>query len=466
MKTTARRIGASLSALALAIALPATSFAETLSDALIQAYRSSPSLEQQQLLLRVTDEDVAVALSALRPTVGFEASFGKTLLFNDFTGQTTSTNASLGLVLDYTLADGGQRRLRIDAAKEAVLAARFRLVQFEQGVLLDAVSAYLNLRLAASLVDARESNVRLIDQQLSAARDRFEVGEVTRTDVVLAQSRLATAQSLLAAARGNVDVQVEAYRLAIGRLPGTRLQPPPALPDLPASLDGAQQLALQIHPLISAGQHDITALELLSNARAADRLPQVGVRGTLARTRPEQDSATISLNGTVPIYNGGRLSALQRQAIAQASAARSGLGQTSRTIVQGVGNAWSGLQVARAQVAATQQGVRAAQLAVDGFREEAQLGARTTLDVLDAEQELVDARTDLLQAQSDTQLGVYQVLAAIGLLTTDHLGLSVERYDPSLYFNAVSGAPRAPLNLRPSEQGNRLDSVLRRLGRD
>lgn len=466
MKMTVRRIGASLSALALAIALPATSFAETLSDALIQAYRSSPSLEQQQLLLRVTDEDVAIALSALRPTVNFDATFGKTVSFNDFLGRTTSTNASLSLVLDYVLADGGQRRFRLDAAKEAVLAARFRLVQFEQGVLLDAVSAFLNLRLAASLVDARESNVRLIDQQLAAARDRFEVGEVTRTDVVLAQSRLAAAQSLLAAARGNVDVQIEAYRLAIGRTPGTRLQAPPALPELPASLESAQQLALQMHPLISAGQHDIVALELLASARAADRLPQVSLQGSVSQVRPNQDSASLALRGTVPIYNGGRLSALQRQAIAQTSAARADLGQTSRTIVQGVGNAWSALQVARAQVTATRQGVRAAQLAVDGFREEAQLGARTTLDVLDAEQDLIDARTDLLQAQSDTQLGVYQVLAAIGLLTTDHLGLSVKRYDPSAYFNAVSNAPQNRLTLRPSEQGNRLDSVLRRLGRD
>lgn len=466
MKLIARRIGASLSAVVLAIALPAQGFAETLSDALIQAYVSSPSLEQQQLLLRVTDEDVAVALSALRPTVNFQATFGKTAAFNGFNGRTTSTNASLSLVLDYVLADGGQRQFRLDAAKEAVLAARYRLVQFEQGVLLDAVSAYLNLRLAASLVDARESNVRLINRQLAAARDRFEVGEVTRTDVVLAQSRLATAQSLLAAARGNVDVQVEAYRLAVGRTPGTRLQAPPALPDLPTSLQGAQQLALQIHPLISADQHDITALELLASARAADRLPQVSLRGTFSQTRPNQDSASIALNGTVPIYNGGRRSALQRQAVAQAAAARSGLGQTSRTVVQGVGNAWSSLEVARAQVAATRQGVRAAQLAVDGFREEAQLGARTTLDVLDAEQELIDARTDLLQAQSDTQLGVYQVLAAIGLLTTDHLGLSVKRYDPSVYYNIASTAPSNPLTLRPSEQGNRLDSLMRRLGRD
>ena len=473
MRTGFTRLGlrAAFAGTALAVlgALPA--MAETLSDALIQAYRSSPSLEQQRLLLRVTDEDVAVAISALRPTVNFQATYGKTIVSSDFIGQRTSTNGSLALVLDYTLADGGQRHLRIAASKEAVLAARFGLVQFEQGVLLDAVSAYLDLRLAVRLVDVRESNVRLITQQLRAAEDRFEVGEVTRTDVAIAQSRLAAARSALAAARGQVDVNREGYRLAIGVLPSGVLSNPPAPPALPASVEGAQQLALQVHPLISAGQHEITALTLLADARAADRLPSVSARGSLGRDRTNSngsgsDALSLSITGNVPIYTGGRLPALQRQAIAQAQAARSDLGQTSRVIVDGVGRAWAGLEVARAQVVATQQGVRSAQLAFEGFREEAQLGARTTLDVLDAEQELLDARTDQLQAESDAQFAVYNVLASVGLLTTEHLGLSVERYDPSVYYNAVSNAPQAVAPARPSERGGRLDSVLRRFGRN
>ncbi|CTQ50330.1 TolC family outer membrane protein [Jannaschia donghaensis] len=457
-----RRVAAT--ALALVLALPAS--AESLADALIHAYESSPSLEQQRFLLQATDEDVAIAVSALRPTVDFQSNYTKSTSFVDFSNRSTSTTGSLSLVLDYTIADGGQRSLRIAAAKEAVLAARFELIQFEQGVLLDAVSAYLNLRLAVLTVDVRESNVRLINQQLSAARDRFEVGEVTRTDVAVAQSRLATARSLLAAARGEVDVQREAYRLAVGRYPSGSLSSPPSLPELPNTVERAQQLALQVHPLISAGQHDITAFTLLADARAADRLPTVGVRGTVGRSTGEVDTGSVSLSGSIPIYNGGRLSALQRQATAQANASRSQLGQTSREIVETVGRSWAQLQVARAQITATRQGVRSAQLAFDGFREEALLGARTTLDVLDAEQELLDARTDLLQAESDAQLAVYVVLSSIGLLTTDHLGLSVERYDLSAYYNAVSNAPRSPLTVRPSAQGNRLDSVLSRFGRN
>ncbi|MEM9796545.1 MAG: TolC family outer membrane protein [Pseudomonadota bacterium] len=459
--------------LALAMAFPVSTMAESLSDAMVQAYDSSPLLEQQRALLRATDEDVAVAVSALRPIVSGQASYSKTLTITDerptlFSSgdlgrdRSTTTSSSLALILQYTLLDGGQRYLRLSAAKEAVLATRFGLVQQEQAVLLDAVSAYLNLRLAVLTVDVRENNVRLITQQLRAAEDRFEVGEVTRTDVALAQSRLASARSLLAAARGQVDVARENYRLTVGVLPTGVLQAPPAPPALPPSVDRAQALALQIHPLILSGQHEITAAVLLADAAEADRLPSIDLEGQLSYSRPDTSTANIGLVGRVPIYNGGRLSALNRAAIANAQATRAALNQQSRVIVDGVGAAWAALEIARAQIVASREGVRAAELAFEGFREEALLGARTTLDVLDSEQELLDARTAVLEAETDAQLAVYQVLASIGLLTTDHLGLTVERYDPTEYYRAVSNAPA----ISPEGQGGRLDRVLRRFGRN
>lgn len=452
-------------ATALALCLAAPTFAQTLSDALVQAYRSSPILEQQRFLLRATDEDVAIAVSALRPIISFQANIDRTSVNTDITGTQTSSDASLALVLDYTLLDGGQRHLRISAAKESVLGARFGLLQFEQQVLLNAVTAYLELRLAARIIDVSENNLRLITQQLRAAEDRFEVGEVTRTDVALAQSRLAASRSALAAARGQLDVSREAYRLAVGELPSGALSGPIATPDLPPSVERAQALALQINPLISQQQHSITALTLLANATAADRLPTISLNGAVSRTRSQVDAATVGITGSVPIYTGGQLPAIQRQAVAQAQAARSSLGQISREVVNGVGNSWAGLEVARAQIVATREGVRAARLAFEGFREEALLGARTTLDVLDAEQDFLDAQVDLLQAESDAQVAVYNVLAAIGLLTTDHLGLSVERYNPADYYNAVSNAPQST-EIAPTTRGGRLDSVLRRFRRN
>ena len=446
-----------------AMALPAR--ADTLSNALVDAYDSSPILEQQRALLRVEDEDVAVAISALRPTIDFQAEISTNSDSTPFSSTNVTSSSTLSLVLNWVLLDAGQRQLRIAAAKESVLGARFSLIQFEQNVLLGAATAYLNLRLAIRIVEVRQSNIRLLTQQLEAARDRFEVGEVTRTDVAIAQSRLATARSALAAAIGQVDIEREGFRLAIGRLPDTVLQPPPPMPALPPTVDQAQQLALQVHPLITAGQHNITALTFLADAALADRLPSLSVTGSASRTKPDSDQASLGLTANVPVYTGGRLPALRRQAVNQAQAARGDLGQTSREIVEGVGRAWAGLEIAKAQITASRQGVTSAQLAFEGFREEALLGARTTLDVLDSEQELLDARTALLEAEVQAQLAVYNVLASIGLMTTEHLGLAVERYDPTEYYNAVSNAPFDP-NQRPSTRGNRLDRVLERFGRN
>ncbi|KIT16283.1 TolC family outer membrane protein [Jannaschia aquimarina] len=455
-----KRTFRSLALAAAVAAAPIQASAQSLTDALVLAYESSPLLEQQRNLLRGLDEDVAVAVSALRPVIQYFARLQKT--DSEFSG--TNATQSLGLSLNYTILDGGQRAFRIAARKEAVLAGRWNLIQVEQNVLLNAVAAYLNLRFAARVVDVRESNVRLISEQLRAARDRFEVGEVTRTDVAIAQARLAAAQSSLAAARGNVDIARETYRLATGQLPSGRLSALPPLPELPPSVERAQELAVQIHPNIKALQHDVTANQLLVEAAAADRLPTVGTSATVGRSNTQQNNATLTIETTGTLYSGGRLPALERQAVTRVNAARAALVQEARVVADDVGRAWAQLQIARAQVLASDEQVRSAQLAFEGFREEAALGARTTLDVLDSEQELLDARTARLEAETDAQQAVYSVLAAIGLLTTDHLGLAVERYDPDAYYTAVRGAPVT--NAPGSLQGTRLDRVLRRFNRN
>ncbi|MEL6587907.1 MAG: TolC family outer membrane protein, partial [Pseudomonadota bacterium] len=358
----------------------ASARAETLADAFINAYRSSPLLDQQRALLRALDEDVAVAVAALRPVVSAQANYSKTLNENGNSG----TSASLSLILDYTLVDGGQRVLRLGATKEAVLAGRYDLLQEEQSLLLNTAAAYIDLLEAVRNVDLRENNLRLLEQQLQAARDRFEVGEVTRTDVTIAEARQAAARSLLANARGQVDIQREVYRLTVGALPTGRLQAPPQAPALPPSLERAQALALQVNPTILSAQHDIVAAELLASAAEADRLPTIGLRGTVEENRIRDGAqATLGVTGNIPIYSGGRLSALNRRAIANAQATRARLSQQARIVTENVGRAWALLQIANAQIVASRQQVRSSQLAFEGFREEASLGARTTLDVLD-----------------------------------------------------------------------------------
>ena len=456
---------AAATALALACTASGT-WAQSLADAMVLAYRSSPLLAQQRNLLRADDEDVAQAVAALRPTIRYLAETRLDDTTSGVPGTLGSTTSStLGLVVDYTLIDGGQRAFRIGATKEAVLAARWSLLQVEQQVLGAAVDAYLALALAVRTVDVREANLRLLDTQLQAARDRFEVGEVTRTDVAIAESRLAAARSSLAAARGQVDIGREAYRLATGELPSGTLSSLPPMPELPPSVERAQALAVQVNPTIKALQHNVVAGDLLVQVAEANRLPTISLQGTVGITSdggPERRS--LSLQGSGPIYTGGNLSSLSRQAVAQVNATRAQLAQQARVVTDAVGRAWAALQVSKAQVAASDQQIRAAQLAFEGFREEASLGARTTLDVLDAEQELLDARVLRLEAETQLQGALYDVLAAIGLLTTDHLGLAVERYDPTEYYNAVRTAPAT--RAQPSARGNRLDRVLNRFGRD
>lgn len=463
-----RTAAAAAMAAALAVGasvVPGAAAAQSLTDALVLAYRSSPILAQQRNLLRSLDEDVAQEVSSLRPTINYLAE--TSLADRQLSG--TGSSSTLSLILDWTLMDGGRRAFQIGAAKEAVLSARWSLVEAEQQVLGSAVDAYLALALAVRTVDVQESNLTLLETQLQAAQDRFEVGEVTRTDVAIAQARLAAAQSSLAAARGQVDLGRELYRLATGELPGRSLSGLPPEPELPPTVEGAQALAVQINPTIKALQHDIVAADLLKQFAEAQRLPTVSLSGNLSDNNDNISGGrgfdrSIGLQLQGPIYTGGNISSLSRQATARANAARAELAQRARVVTEEVGRAYAQLMVARAQLVASEEQVRSAQLAFEGFREEALLGARTTLDVLDAEQELLDARVGRLQAETELQGALYDVLDAIGLLTTDHLGLGVERYDPDEYYLAVRTAP-ATLPTA-SDRGGRLDRVLRRFGRD
>jgi outer membrane protein len=434
--------------------------AETLTDALIAAYRNSNLLDQNRAVLRAADEDVALAVSTLRPVIALRAQSGYGWAeINTPTGQSISEglSASLTLTADLTLIDFGRNRLGIEIARTSVLATRQALIQIEQEVLLAAVQAYVDVRLSQEVVALRQSNLRLITQELRAAQDRFDVGEVTRTDVAIAEARLAASRSSLATAEGDLLVAREAYKAATGAYPG-RLAALPRAPALPASLEEAQGVARATHPLIHQAQHLVTISGLQIDLARAAMKPTIGLGVTLGTDDEGLDSANLGLSLNQTLYAGGRLSALLRQAIAGQDRSRASLQQTAVVILQNVGVAWAGLRVANASIEASDRQIRAAQTAFDGVREEAALGARTTLDVLDAEQELLDARNARLQAEAQRYVGVYQVLATMGLLTVDHLQLGIATYDPEAYLNAVEKAPAH------SAQGKKLDRILEKIG--
>lgn len=441
-------------ALVFGLAAPAAQ-AETLADALVGAYNSSGLLEQNRAVLRAADEDVAQAVGALLPVISWAAS---STYSDPVQLGADNINTTARLTAELVLYDGGRNRLLIDIQKELVLATRQSLIGIEQQVLLRAVEAYMNVRRENEFVALRQNNLRLITQELRAARDRFEVGEVTRTDVSLAEARLAASSSQLAAAEGTLARAIEEYNAVVGRRPGA-LQPAPPAP-LSASVTEAKALALRQHPAILELQHRVTAADLAVRSADAAMLPTASLSGNIVIDDEFETSRQLGVSVGGPIYRGGRISSQIRQAMAQRDQARAGLLNTSRDIERNVGNAYSFVQVARAVRNASNEQVSAARVAFEGVREEAALGARTTLDVLNAEQELLDAQANLIAAQVDETIASYQVLLSMGLLTASNLNLGVQVYDPAAYYNLVKDAPGLL-----SPQGRDLDRVLRAIGR-
>lgn len=427
--------------------------AESLTDALISAYKNSGLLQQNRALLRAADEGVARAVSGLRPVVNYA-------LGAQYSSITETTSSNLQLTASMMLFDFGRSKLRVEVARENVLALREALVGVEQSVLLRAVAAFANMRRDTSIVGLRENNLRLITEELRAAQDRFDVGEITRTDVAIAQARLASSDSALAAARGNLAVSREEYRSAVGHAPGnlSALPKPPATAKSAAS---ARALARQRHPDMAQAQHSVTIADInVELARAAIKPALTGsARASIDQNGNDSSSIGVTLSG--PIYQGGALTSAYRQAVAQRDAARAGLHLAGLKVDQDVGNAWARLTVADARLQATEQQIRASQVAYRGTKQEAEVGSRTTLDVLNAEQELLDAQSGQISARTDRYIAVYNLLAAMGLLTADHLRLGLATYDPAAYYDAVKSAP----TYRVSPQGKKLDSLLKSIGK-
>lgn len=462
---TCRQILAGMAVVAMLAAAPAS--AQSLADSLIAAYRNSNLLEQNRAVLRAADEDVAIAVARLRPTLDFVTEASTSIVSRQGVGIMArggpSQSLSVGLQAQLTLIDFGRGQLAREAAKASVLATRHALTGLEQDVLQGAINAHLDVRIATEAVSLQRATVRAISEELEAARQRFELNEVTRTDVALAEASLAAARSALAAAEGELTAAREGYKFATGQEAG-QLRPPPALPSTAASLDAAKDIARRTHPDILQAQQQVTIGELNAQRIGAQRHGSVTAGANLGAEVSSGSEPTRSASANIryarPIFQGGRLNAETRQANAQRDEARAGLHQSVARVLQNVAVAWANIDVAQARTAASRQQVSAAESAFEGTREEARLGVRTTLDVLNAETDLLEARTNLLEAEASVQTATYSLLSAMGLLTVDHLGLGVPTYDAEAYFDAVRDAPVT------SSQGEALDRVLRALNRD
>ena len=430
-------------ALALAVfSLPAS--ATTLADALVLAYQTNPQIMAQQATLRSTDESVISARSLLLPTLTQTIRATRAARLNsrsdlrDPQGQWAHNTT-----LTIQLFDGGADRLGVEGARMGVLAGRQALLQVEQVVLFSTILAYVDVRRDQQFVRLAQNNVRVLGEQVRAAKDRFEVGEVTRTDVSQAQARLAAALSQLETNRGQLSRSENAYTAVVG-IPPRNLRNPPAAPKLPSSVEKAEAVAIRKHPRVMQAQFNAKAAELSTKATFKNRHPQINGQvgydfgSNFGSTRLTTDDVTASITGTLNIYQGGRLDSDRRRGVALYQQALSNVQQSGYLTRQGLRDAWAGWKTASASIKSNREQVRAAQVAFEGVKEEAKLGARTTLDALDAEQELLSARSQLVNAIRDQYVAQYQVLTEMGLMTAEHLNLGVPIYNPDVNARAVT----------------------------
>ena len=429
---------------------------DTLTGAMVSAYNTSGLLEQNRAVLRAADEDVATAASQLAPVVSWASSASH----SGSDSSSFDTSASISLEADYTLYDGGKSSLGLEAAKFSVLATRSKLVSIEQNVLFEAVTAYLGVIRETENVSLRENNLSVIREELRAANDRFEVGEITKTDVALAEARLAASNSALAVAKGSYEKAVASYVSAIGEKPGS-LEYPNFFPEVPNSLESAIAIALTEHPSIDELKNLIKVSEI--NSKIADLSTgfTISLGSSVSLDEEGETSGSLSVSASGPIFSGGKLYSSSRKKIALKQQTLARLYSSKISIEQNVTNAFSSLKVAKAAKSAAEEQIRASEVALTGVKEEAILGSRTTLDVLNAEKDLLDARMQLISAKVDENLSLYRLLLQIGRLTADYLSLPVRQYDVKKYYDLVKNSPASK-----TKSGRELDTILKSLVQD
>lgn len=445
-----RRVGLATvvgAVIGLAAMLPGAAMAQTLKEALARSYETNPQLLALRARLRATDESVAQAVSGWRPTVIVTGDVGKTHSSSSggsssSAGSQNRTPRSGSLALVQNLYQGGRTTAEISRSENQVQAERARLLDTEQSVMLQAATAYMDVVRDQAVLELNINNEKVLKRQLEAARDRFRVGEVTRTDVAQAEARLARATADRIRSEGNLTSSRAVFRNIVGDWPGT-LKPAKPLDGLPASMEEAVSLARGNAPSVFAAQFDERAAKDDVRVNRSDFLPVLDLEGSLTRrdeassTSSRSEVAAMSLELTVPLYQAGGVSSRVRQAMQVAAQRRNELDQAIRDSVERGSRAWEALATARAQIKSFTAEVRASTIALEGVEQEAAVGSRTVLDVLDAEQELRDAKVNLVRAERDEVVATFDLRAAVGDLTARKLALPVKFYDLNANYRAI-----------------------------
>ena len=444
-------IGSLLAALA-----AGTASADTLREALASTYATNPTLAAQRQALRATDANVAIARAAGRPQISGTAGLNRDLTRSgvlDVGGK--GPDLSVGVDLSYPIFNGGSVRNNIRAAQTRVEAGRATLRAVEGDVFTEAVAAYMDVIRDRAIVELNQNNVRVLTTNLEASRDRFQIGDLTRTDVAQSEARLEIGRSNLALAQGRLAASEEGYRRVIGRHPD-ELAPPPPLPPLPDTPEEAVRIALASNPDIIAVNRQAVAAGFDVSVARAGRLPTVstGVSGTYVNALGgAQDGAfpgtanpstgtqtTAGLNARIPLYQGGAPAARIRQAQALEGQLLEQVIGTERAVVAATRSAFATYRAAVEAIQSNVVAVQANELALEGARAERSVGTRTVLDVLNAEQELLNSQVALVTARRDAYVAGFQLLNAMGQAEADDLGLEGGAlYDPLGNYRRVAG---------------------------
>ena len=427
---------------------------ESLESALMQAYQNNPTLNSQRANVRATDEGVPQALSGYRPRITATGTLGEqywdtfsksgatpTATYSKQSGRVTPN--SYGLTTTQTIFNGFQTANRTRQAEAQVLAARATLRVTEQTVLLNAVAAYMNLLRDSAIFDLQKRNVEVLQEQLRQTRDRFNVGEVTRTDVAQSESRLAAGRSQVLTAESNFKASGATYRQVIGNNPGKLTPGTPVDRFSPPSLPVAVDFASATHPAVNTAQYNVDVAQLQVKVAEGSLYPTLSVQGNVQQSNESSLTSLKTFNAavlgtlSVPIYQGGAEYSLIRQAKETLGQKRLDFDVARDQVRQSVVQSWGQLDAAKANIDATTAQVQAAEIALNGVREEARVGQRTTLDVLNAQQELVNARVALVTAQRDRVVASFTLLSAVGRLAPQVLGLNVPIYDAQEHYQQV-----------------------------
>ncbi|WP_206367673.1 TolC family outer membrane protein [Sphingomonas piscis] len=424
--------------------------ADTLREALVSTYANNPTITAQRESLRATDANVAIARAAGRPQVNATVGLNRDLTQSGSLRRLgKGPYVSGGVDLSYPLFNGGSVRNSIEAARIRVEGGRATLRAVEGDTFTEAVAAYMDVIRDRAIVELNQNNVRVLTTNLEATRDRFEIGDLTRTDVAQSEARLQLGNSNLATAQGRLRGSEENYRRVVGRAPGV-LAPPPPLPPLPATPEQAVQIALANNPDLIAIQREATAAGRDVRVAQASRLPTVSavasgdyvntVSGDTGGTPRSGSATSVGVSTRIPLYQGGLPSARIRQAQAFEGQRLEQLVGTERAVVANTQSAFATYQAAQSAIQSNTVAVQANELALEGARAERSVGTRTVLDVLNAEQELLNSQVALVTAKRDSYVAGFQLLNAMGQAEADDLGLDGgPLYDPLGNYRRVAG---------------------------